>query len=118
MSWTRAPPSDQDWKTLPPCGEGASIVRVMFSTPTTVRGAVKGWPSSLSWRPAGEVVKDIVVVFGRTSRNFSSVRPAESITDRWMRYQTLGEVSPSVGTTNEPVLDPRVGGRTGCVWAS
>jgi hypothetical protein len=82
MSWTLAPPSDQDWKTLPPCGEGASIVRVMFSTPTTVSGAVNGCPSSLSCRPAGVVVKVIDVVFGTTSRKASFVRPTESITER------------------------------------
>ncbi len=43
-----APPSDQDTKTFEPCGEGAPIVRVTLTTPTTAWGAVKGWPSSVS----------------------------------------------------------------------
>jgi len=90
----------------------------MPSTPTTVDGAVKVCPSSLSCSPAGVVVKVIVVVRGNTSRMASFVRPAESMTDRWMRYQTLAAVSPRVGTTKEPPVTPLVGGRTGWVCVS
>ena len=118
MSWMRAPPSDQDWKTLPPWGEGASMLRIMPSTPTTVDGAVNGWPSSFNWSPAGLVVNVIVVVRGTTSRKLSAVRPAESMTERWIRYQTLGDVSPTGGTTKDPPVDPLVGGSTGWVCVS
>ena len=100
MVWILAPPSDQDWNTLPPCGEGASIVRWMPSTPTTADGAVNVCPSSLSWSRR-RVVKVIVVVRGSTSRKASWVRPTESMTDRWIRYQTFAAVSPIVGTVKD-----------------
>ena len=75
-------------------------------------------PSSLSWSPAGEVANVIVVVRGSTSRKASWVKPTESMTERWIRYQTLAAVSPRVGTVNEPPVTPLVGGRTGWVCAS
>jgi hypothetical protein len=85
----------------------------MPSTPTTVAGVVSTSPSTLTWRPAGLVWKVIVVVRGTMSRVFSLVRPSESTASRWMRYQTLGEVSPVVGITNEPLAEPVVGGMNG-----
>ena len=90
----------------------------MPSTPTTVDGAVNGCPSSFNWSPAGLVVNVIVVVRGTTSRKLSAVRPAESMTERWIRYQTLGDVSPTGGTTKDPPVDPLVGGSTGWVCVS
>ena len=55
---------------------------------------------------------------GRTSRKVVCVRPAESRTVRWMRYQTLADVSPVVGIVNEPLVAPLVGGMNGCVCVS
>ena len=44
--------------------------------------------------------------------------PVESVTVRWMRYQTLSEVSPVVGTTKEPDLAPVQGAMKGWVCVS
>ncbi len=55
----------------------------------------------------------IVEVCGITFRNVSCVSPAESTTDRWIRNQTLGEVSPRTGTTKDPPVTPEVGGTNG-----
>ncbi len=113
MACVCAPPSDQDTKFCPPWGDGAPIVRWIPTTPTTELGAVKGAPSRVSCRPVGFVAKVIVTVRGRTSRITSVTRPALSTTDRWIRYQTLGEVSPIVGITKEPLVMPAVGGMKG-----
>src|SRR5262245_7833206 len=109
MVWVWEPPSDQDRNVLEPWGDGAEITRWMFSTPTTTRGATKGCPSRVSCSPVGLVAKVIVVVRGRMSRMTSVVRPTESSTTRWIRYQTLAEVSPTVGIVNVPDVDPVVG---------
>ena len=93
-------------------------MRIIPSTPTTVDGAVNDCPSSFNWSPAGLVVNVMAVVRGTTSRKLSAVRPVESMTERWIRYQTLGDVSPTGGTTKDPAVDPLVGGITGCVCVS
>jgi hypothetical protein len=122
MSCVCEPPSDHETKlyVLPPetWGEGAPSVRVMFTTPSTLWGAVKGWPSSVSCSPVGLVWKVIVAVRGTTSTYVSAVSPPESTAERWMRYQTFADVSPSTGTTNEPPVIPLVGGMKGWKWVS
>ena len=95
MSWIARAAVGPGLEDVAPWGEGASMLRMMPSTPTTVDGAVNGCPSSFNWSPAGLVVNVIVVVRGTTSRKLSDVRPAESMTERWIRYQTLGDVSPT-----------------------
>ena len=76
----------------------------------------------MSWRPAGFDEKVIVTFRGRRSKNVDVLRPPESVTVRWMRYQTLSEVSPVVGITNVPLFTPVHGARNGwkCVswWKS
>jgi hypothetical protein len=122
MSCVCDPPSDHETKlyVFPPetCGEGAPSVRVMFTTPSTLCGAVKGCPSSVSCRPDGLDWNVIVEVRGTTSTNVSAVRPPESTAERWIRYQTFAEVSPSTGTTNDPPVIPLVGGMNGWKWVS
>ncbi len=61
----------------------------------------------------GLVESVIVVVRGITSTYVSSVRPAGSTTERWIRYQTLAEVSPNDGIVIEPLVSPLVGCRNG-----
>jgi hypothetical protein len=53
-------------------------------------------------------------LLGRTSTKLVEVSPAESVTVRVMRYQTLGEVSMSGAALNEPPAMFEVGGMTGC----
>ena len=64
--WTRAPPSDHDENTqLVPaaaCGDTASILRWMPTTPTKLCGVDTGWPSSLSCRPVGFVASVTVAL--------------------------------------------------------
>ncbi len=55
---------------------------------------------------------------GNTSRCTLCVSPAASVTVRWMRYHTLAEVSPVVGTTKLPLVTPLVVGRKGCECVS
>jgi hypothetical protein len=122
MSWVCEPPSDQETKlyVVPPetCGDGAPSVRVMFTTPSTLCGAVNGWPSSVSCSPDGLLLNVIVDVRGTTSTYVSAVSPPESTAERWMRYQTFADVSPSTGTTKDPPLIPLVGGMNGWKWVS
>jgi hypothetical protein len=117
-----APASDQDVIVyvvpLFVCGETTPRVRWIPSTPTTLAGVASGWPSRVSWRPDGLVAKDIVVLRGTTSVYVVEVSPVESVTVRWMRYQTLAEVSPVVGTTKEPDLAPVQGAMNGWVCVS
>ena len=94
-------------------GEGAPRLRMMLTTPMTSCGAISGWPSRVTCSPFGLVESVIVDVSGITSRTFSFVKPAGSTTSRWIRYQTLGDVSPITGITNDPPVDPLVGGTNG-----
>jgi hypothetical protein len=78
-------------------------------------GAVNGWPSSRTWRPVGLVASVICAVRGCTSRNVDEVSLPESVTVKWMRYQTFASVCPVVGIVNEPLVAPLVGGMNGWV---
>ena len=47
------------------------------------------------------------------------LRPEESFTVRWMRYQTsVSSVCPSVGMVNDPDFAPVVGGTNGWMWVA
>ena len=114
MAWVAAPPSDQDSKVKNVSPWSAARPRpASRRIPTTldVTGVVSGWPSSVTCRPGGVVARWSVETRGMTSRKVVWVRPPESLTVRWMRYQTLAAVSPEVGIVNEPVL--RAAGRRG-----
>ena len=52
------------------------------------------------------------------SRNTSWVVPAESLTERWRRYHTFEDVSPTSGTVKVPPVCPLVGGMKGCRCSS
>src|SRR5688500_47770 len=114
MACARAPPSDQDSNSYvtPPAvwTAGASIRRLRPATPVTESGAGRGSPSNEICTPATSASSRIVARRGWTSRNTLRVRPAGSVTVRWTRYQTFGEVSPVVGITNVPDFEPVVGG--------
>ena len=89
--------------------------------PTTLSkecGAVTGWPSSVTRRPAGSVARVRVAFRGTTSTKVEEVRPPETRTVRWMRYQTMAAVSPRVAMVNEPVYEPVVDGTCGWVCVS
>src|SRR6185436_16886402 len=79
-----APPSDHEAKAHPvaPCGDTASRLRTMPSTPTKLYGAVTGWPSRSSCRPAGFVASVTVDLRGWMSRLTDCVSPPESVTSR------------------------------------
>src|SRR5262245_27378416 len=100
MVWTCVPPSDQESNVFAPCGDGASMVRITPTTPSTSAGVAMGWPSSVSPSPGGLVSKCIVAVSGWTSTTASPVRPTESVARRKTRYHTLADVSPSVAVVN------------------
>src|SRR5262245_8265591 len=100
MVWACAPPSDQESNVFALCGDGASMVRITPTTPTTSAGVAIGWPSSVSSSPGGLVSKCIVAVSGWTSTTASPVRPTESVARRKTRYHTLADVSPSVAVVN------------------
>jgi hypothetical protein len=59
------------------------------------------------------VVRVIVAVRGLTSRNVEFCNPPESLTVRCILKKTFADVSPVVGTTNEPLVIPLVGERKG-----
>src|SRR5262245_6844810 len=107
MLCTGAPPSDHRSNTqifpLARCCVGAVSLRLMLTTLPTDSGVVCGWSSSSSSRPGGFVWIVIVEVRGWMSRYDVWDRPTESVTVRYIRYQTLIEVSPVVGMVN--VLD-------------
>ena len=79
---------------------------------------MNGWPSRSSWRPDGIVTSWIATVRGITSRNVDDVRPPESVTVRWIRYQTFGSVWPTLSAVNDPDVAPLVEGRNGWVWSA
>src|SRR5262245_9763195 len=120
--WVAAPPSDQAWKTqvvpFRTWGDGASRVRTIPATPVKMKGAVTGVPSSPRVRPAWLASRVTSAFRGRTSRVTSLVRPNESCTRRWMRYQTFALVSPLVGMVKEPLFAPVVSGTKGWKWVS
>src|SRR5262249_49155986 len=100
------------WGTCTP------IVRERPTTLLKEKGGAVGCPSSRTLSPPGAVSRVTVVTCGTTSTKVVAVRPPVSRTVRWIRYQTLTEVSPTVGIANEPDLDPDVGGMKGCTWVS
>ena len=69
---TRARPSDQDENTQfepeLPCGDTASSVRLMPTTPTKLCGVATGSPSSRNCRPPGFVASVTVTLRGWMSR--------------------------------------------------
>src|SRR5688500_9252641 len=115
-----APPSDQESNAnvLSPtvCGLGTPSARTIPSTPTTLNGVVRGWPSSVICVPAKLPLNDSVDVRGTTSRNVECVTPSLSVTFRWMRYHWSGSCSPTVGMTNDPLVTPLTDSSNGCVW--
>ena len=126
MLWVAAPPSDQETKVkvLPPevCGDTTPSARMIPTTPVTESGVRHGLPVQghlQAGRVGGRVMVD---VRGRTSRKIVVVSPAGSRTVRWIRNQTFAEISPCVGTVNEPLVMPVVAGMNGwkCVswWKS
>src|SRR4029453_9245233 len=100
------------------CGDVVPIARCMPTTPMNVNGATIGWPSRVNVTPAGVDVSVTCPVLGLESRNVVADAPAESVTVRWMRYQTFDDVSPIAGMKNDPLVAPDVGGTDGCVWVS
>jgi hypothetical protein len=90
----------------------------MFSTPTMSTGVVKAWPSTVTCSPVGLVRNAMVEVRGTMSTKVSSVSGIGSVTRKWIRYHTSGDVSPSVGITKEPLVEPEVGGRKGWTCVS
>src|SRR5437763_2105506 len=120
MVWVAAPPSLQLAKRyLRPLKfwSGAPRSRSMPTTPVIVVGAVTGWPSSVSCRPAGWVASVKFAFCGSRSRVTSVIAPWLSVARRWNRYQMLGDVSPRTGIVTVP-LPPAVSGWNGCVWVS
>ena len=67
-----------------------------------------------AYRRASEMVE----VRGTTSRYVVDMAPLESVTVRWIRNQTMAEVSPSMGTVKLPLVIPLVAGTVpGWMWA-
>ena len=65
-----------------------------------------GCPSSRTLSQPGVVSRVTVVIRGTTSTKVVAVRPPRSRTVRWTRYQTLTDVSPTVGILNQPDQGP------------
>src|SRR6266513_314746 len=86
-------------------------------TPTTLvkvsGAATAAAPSRLTCRPGGSVFKVRLTLLGSTSTKVVWDSPAESVTVRVIRYQTLGEVSMSGAALKETLVMPEVGGITG-----
>jgi hypothetical protein len=83
-----------------------------------VNGAVAGTPSTVTCSPAGFVATVTFDLRGFTSRCAWPGWPSVSVTVRWIRYQTLLDVSPDVGTSKQPLSTPVIGPRNGWVWVS
>ena len=96
MVCVRAPPSDhlvKSYVLLPTViGEIALITRWTPTTPVNVKGTVTGWPSSVRLAPDGLPASVTVTLRGCTSLNVVPDCPAESVTVRWTRYQTVDSV--------------------------
>jgi hypothetical protein len=55
------------------------MVRTTPATPTTLNGAVRGWPSSTSCNPNGSVANVICAVTGDSDVVAVAGRPVESV---------------------------------------
>src|SRR4026209_1607558 len=88
----------------------------MPATPSNTIGAACGVPSSVISRPGGLVSSVTVRTIGTMSRYTEWVRPPASVTVRWIRYQTLLSVSPTVGMVNDPPVTFVVSGTKGWEW--
>ena len=76
----------------------------MPSTLVTSTGVENGCPSTVTSRPGGSVVNGMVDFLGRMSTESFPVPPLESVTVKIIRYQTLSDVSPSLGIEKVPLV--------------
>ena len=116
-----SPPFDQDSNSYSPssfvCGDRVPNVLNMPSTLVTATGVENGCPSTVTSRPGGLVVNVMVDFLGRMSTESFPLPPFESVTVKIIRYQTLSDVSPSLGIEKEPLLTPSRGGSS-CLCVS